>query len=331
MREIGPSTSAFGARTKSTDESILSALGMSPGLVGRQLNPPDQQDLRGPLMSLAAANIRLMGANKKSDDGSSFAFFILLFLLFLIVAWPYLLGTWLAVQLGAENPSTARSVAGWFLEVLWLGGLAALAANGWLKAKRKEQEERRLQLEKQQRKAEFGSAGAELYEQAVALAARIAESEAARSGWLGNPADFDFRADLRAIAVNLRRAEEIRKVVAEASSIKHFTPADTQMLDDARRAVARLETSVRERVTLIGECERQAADIDRQFSDDRERGEMAKRREDLRRRLGPMVYGAQTMPAEVPSESADVVKARVAAFHELKALIDKYRVDADAA
>jgi hypothetical protein len=55
---------------------------------------------------------------------------------------------------------------------------------------------------------------------------------------------------------------------------------------------------------------------------------MAKRREDLRGRLGPILYGSQTMPIDSPSECADVVTARAAAFHELKALIDKHRLDA---
>jgi hypothetical protein len=34
------------------------------------------------------------------------------------------------------------------------------------------------------------------------------------------------------------------------------------------------------------------------------------------------------MPVDSSSESADVVTARAAAFHELKALIDKFRLDA---
>ncbi|MEV5650212.1 hypothetical protein AB0L57_18350 [Nocardia sp. NPDC052254] len=44
----------------------------------------------------------------------------------LAVAWPFLLGTWIAVQFGAANPSTARSVVGWVLEVPWLVFLALL-------------------------------------------------------------------------------------------------------------------------------------------------------------------------------------------------------------
>jgi hypothetical protein len=35
------------------------------------------------------------------------------------------------------------------------------------------------------------------------------------------------------------------------------------------------------------------------------------------------------VPIDSPSESADVVTARAAAFQELKALIDKHRLDAE--
>lgn len=44
--------------------------------------------------------------------------------LFLVAAWPYLLGTYAAVQLfGAENPSSARSIVGWTCETLYIVGL----------------------------------------------------------------------------------------------------------------------------------------------------------------------------------------------------------------
>ncbi len=276
-----------------------------------------------------------MGAKKSSEDGAVIGFGILLFVAFLAVAWPYLLGTWLAVQAGADNPSTARSVTGWFLEVLWLGGLLSLAGWSWLQkqrqqeeARRRQEEARRLELLKQQRIREFGSAGARLYEQAAAAVSTIAASDAARTGWLGDPADFDFHADLAAIAANLRRAEKIRTVTADASSIRDFSPADKQMLQDAKAEIAKLESSVKQRVELIGKCAQQASDIDRALREERERDVMAKRREDLRGRLGPILYGSPPMPSDSPSESADVVTARAAAFHELKALVDKYRLDA---
>lgn len=268
-----------------------------------------------------------MGA-KKSDDGMLMAWAIVLFLVFMVIAWPYFVGTWLAVRAGADNPSTARSVTGWVLEVLWIGGLLSLAGWSWLRKQRKQDEARRLELLKQQRIREFGSAGARLYEQAAASVSMIAASEAARTGWLGDPADFDFHADLEAIAANLRRAEKIRTVTADASSIRDFSPADKQMLQDAKAEIAKLECSVKQRVELIGKCAQQAADIDRALGEERESVVMAKRREELRGRLGPILYESQTMPSDSPSESADVVTARAAAFRELKALVDRTRLDA---
>lgn len=44
----------------------------------------------------------------------------------LAATWPYLLGTYIAVELGAWNPSTERFVLGWIFEVLYIAGLAAL-------------------------------------------------------------------------------------------------------------------------------------------------------------------------------------------------------------
>jgi len=185
----------------------------------------------------------------------------------------------------------------------------------------------RLELEELERICDFGAEGARLYEQAEASVAEIAGSEAARAGWLGDPSDFDFRADLTAIADNLRRAEEIRKARGEGASITHLTAADKKMLRDAQRAIAALEKAAEERSRLIGECDRQTIYIDAQLADDRERGVMAKRREDMRNRLGTVLYGTQNIPAEIPSESADVVKARAAAFHELRGVLRNYRLD----
>lgn len=279
-----------------------------------------------------------MGASKEGDLG--FAILLLFCVGFLALAWPYLFGTWLAVQLGADDPSTARSVTGWLLEGAWLAFLLAVPVGRWWDKKMKaanahrlELEKaanaRRLELEEQQRRADFGAEGARLYEQAAASVAWIAGSEAARAGWLGDPSDFDFRADLTAIADNLRRAEEIRKARGDGASIMHLTAADQKMLDDAQRAIAALENAAKERSRLIEECARQAGVIDTQLADDRGRVVMAKRREDLRNRPGSVLYGTQNIPAEIPSESADVVKARAAAFHELRGVLRNYRLDGD--
>lgn len=47
-------------------------------------------------------------------------------ILFFLAAWPYLLGTYIAVELGAWNPSTERFVVGWIFEVIYVAVLVAL-------------------------------------------------------------------------------------------------------------------------------------------------------------------------------------------------------------
>lgn len=268
-----------------------------------------------------------MGAKKKGDDGNLVGG-ILLLIVFCAVAWPYFLGTWVAVQFGADNPSTARDVTGWVFEALWIGGLAFLAIGTWVNTKRAEAAARRLKLLEEQRRREFGEAGAELFEYAERAVGVIGASEAARTGWLGDPADFDFGADLEMIADTLRRAEEIRTVTAEASSIRNFSESDKKMLHDAKLEVARLENSAGQRAKLIGECALEAEGIDRVLREERESVVMAQRRAALRNRLGPILYGSSSVPTDAPSESADAVTARAAAFHELKALIDRHRIEA---
>ncbi|MFV8054642.1 PASTA domain-containing protein [Mycobacterium sp. 48b] len=46
---------------------------------------------------------------------------------FVVVAWPYLLGTYIAVQCGAWNPSTERFAVGWLFEVIYIAALV-----GWV-------------------------------------------------------------------------------------------------------------------------------------------------------------------------------------------------------
>lgn len=46
--------------------------------------------------------------------------------IFFVAAWPYLLGTFIAVRCGAENPSTVRFVVGWCFEAVYIAGLLAL-------------------------------------------------------------------------------------------------------------------------------------------------------------------------------------------------------------
>ncbi|GAB7071221.1 hypothetical protein JCM12141A_55100 [Mycolicibacterium hodleri] len=65
------------------------------------------------------------GRRRRRSSNNSGGFFGFVAAL-LLIAWPYLLGTYVAVQLGAANPSTTRSVCGWVPEIIWLALLAIL-------------------------------------------------------------------------------------------------------------------------------------------------------------------------------------------------------------
>jgi len=65
------------------------------------------------------------GRRRRSGDGGFIGFALVAVGIFLVVAWPYLLGTFLAVQVGADNPSVARTVVGWIFEILYLAGVIA--------------------------------------------------------------------------------------------------------------------------------------------------------------------------------------------------------------
>lgn len=54
-----------------------------------------------------------------------FAIMIAIAAVLLAFEWPWMLGSWLAVQFGAPNPSTARTVVGRIFEVPWLVFLVA--------------------------------------------------------------------------------------------------------------------------------------------------------------------------------------------------------------
>ncbi|WP_454730401.1 GmrSD restriction endonuclease domain-containing protein [Cellulosimicrobium protaetiae] len=63
--------------------------------------------------------------------GAIIAVVIAVLVAFFVVAWPYQLGTWIAVEMGAGLPSVQRSVLGWIFEILYLGVLAAIGVR-WL-------------------------------------------------------------------------------------------------------------------------------------------------------------------------------------------------------
>jgi hypothetical protein len=115
------------------------------------------------------------GRSRRGGDGDGgFAIVIAVFVGLLLVAWPYLLGTWVAVQLGAAPDSTARAVVGWICELLYLS-FAGTVGIQLLKRRRAEQaaaERRARYLEEQEalrRQAEEARIEAERRAASIAL------------------------------------------------------------------------------------------------------------------------------------------------------------------
>lgn len=69
---------------------------------------------------------------RRSSGDSFIGFVFVVGLLLAVLAWPWWLGTWLAVQLGADNPSPVRSVVGWLFELPWLAFLL-VAVVSWMR------------------------------------------------------------------------------------------------------------------------------------------------------------------------------------------------------
>lgn len=97
----------------------------------------------GPLS--AGTSWRGSGSRGAGGGGGLLALLLGAAVIFFAAAWPYLLGTRVAVESGAENPSTARFVVGWCFELVYIAGLVAwfLIARD-KRAQRAAQEEQRM-------------------------------------------------------------------------------------------------------------------------------------------------------------------------------------------
>jgi hypothetical protein len=85
-----------------------------------------------------------VGASTSAGGCFTFiGYFFVICVLALLVGWPYLLGTWLAVQLGAGLDSSARAVTGCVFEgVVVIGGLFLFAGRASRAKARAEQQKR---------------------------------------------------------------------------------------------------------------------------------------------------------------------------------------------
>ncbi|WP_085097356.1 restriction endonuclease [Mycobacterium paraense] len=74
--------------------------------------------------------VAFMSPNRRrsssGDDGALIVFLIGAAVVVLAIAWPWFLGTYLAVKFGAADPSPARTITGWVFEAAYLAFLASI-------------------------------------------------------------------------------------------------------------------------------------------------------------------------------------------------------------
>ena len=198
-----------------------------------------------------------------------------------------------------------------------------LALREWARTRPQRERAKAQQMQAKRRRVdEFGADGVELMDRADAAVRRIMSSEAATQGWLG---ELDFTGDVSMIADTLRKVTALRTAAAEWAAIPNATADDDRMLRDAQRAAAKLETAAAERVKVLHDCSLQAEQVDQTLHQQREQAAITQQRDDVRSRLDAMINGVERTPGGPSSDSTDAVKARVAAFLELKGIIEEQR------
>ena len=104
------------------------------------------------------------------------------------------------------------------------------------------------------------------------------------------------------------------------------------MLREAEKRVKTLRAETKHRVKILDDCVKQAREIDRLLAEEREQRRFAAQRDEARRRLAAELNVAEVTPSARESDAADAVAARVAAFRELKNIVDdKVRLEIAAA
>lgn len=180
----------------------------------------------------------------------------------------------------------------------------------------KRQREEQIRKEAQQRVDALGKQNAALVESALSAVKRIAASEAARAGWLG---EVDFSVDIKGITDNFTKAYALRKVANKLSALDKPTREDRNILAEAKSTIAGLEAAATERVELIGKCATEAQRIDKSLRTEREDARVAEQRAELHAKLSAMLYGIEATHDVSPTDSAvDAVMARVQAYREIK-------------
>lgn len=187
----------------------------------------------------------------------------------------------------------------------------------------KRQREERARTKKQQRITALGAKNAELVESAQTAVKRVAATEAARKGWLG---DVDFTPDLQSITDSFQKAHSLRKVADQLSVLDKPSTDDRRILAEAKTTIANLECAALERVELIKKCAVEAGRIDESLRNEREDARTAEQRAELHGQLSALLYGIEATPVPAPGNSAaEAVLARVQAYREIKNQINQAR------
>lgn len=250
-----------------------------------------------------------------------------------------LAGITIAALVGAVLLSRLAPWAWIFPLVLWFLVFASIRNGAPLKEtdqqRRAREAAQRRQAEQDEKRAaarkavaerkhvdSLGKDGVALLERGRAAIGAVTATEAARDGWLGEAADLDFSADLATISDTLLQARRIEKIVARTKKIPDPSPDDITMLRDAGKTVRTLRAESVNRVKILEDCARQAREVDRLLAEERQQRALDAQREDARCRLAAELYGAEAIPVRRDSHAADAVAARVAAFRELKNVVD---------
>lgn len=254
--------------------------------------------------------------------GGGFAGFIALLVLIAIVPKPVWIG--LGITAGAALVgwlvfSIAKGVEQYRAEAAERKRLQQIADAAAAKKARQD----RARYERQHRIATLGAKNAELVESAIAKAALVAASEAAREGWLG---DTDFGTDIAEITAQFEKAYALRQVAHDLNVLPNPSDDDRRLLEDARATYSNLEAAAGARVDLIAQCSTEAHRIDVSLQQERDAARTAEQRAQLHGRLSAMLYGIEAIPNTPRTDSAaDRVMARVEAYREIKKQIQLAR------
>lgn len=169
-----------------------------------------------------------------------------------------------------------------------------------------------------QRVREFGESGVQLLGRAQTAADRIARTEAARSGWLGDPAEIDFTPELAAIAANARTAEELRRLASMLAAPANPSADDRATCTNAQRRAETLREQCLQRTQALEQCAEQAARVDESLQQERIQKRDDELRDAVRSRIHALLFLADNAPTKPVPEAVEKIAAQVAAYREIK-------------